>query len=63
MKGKHNWEDRENYGAPLARRPVVANGTPFFAMNEAVIQLRNQIDVVRPAVLIDPQFTAGATFR
>ena len=63
LKGILNSEDLENYGAALARRPVVANGTPFFAMNEAVIQLRNQIDVVRPAVLIDRQFTVGATFR
>ena len=63
LKGILNTEDLENYGAALARRPVVANGLPFFAMNEAVVQLRNQIDVVRPAVLIEQQVSVGATFR
>jgi hypothetical protein len=56
-------EELQNYGAALARRPVVANGAPFFAANEAVIRLREQIDVVRPAVLIEQQFSVGTTFR
>jgi len=56
-------EELQNYGAALARRPVVANGAPFFAANEAVIRLREQIDVVRPAVLIEQQLSVGGTFR
>jgi hypothetical protein len=63
LKDILNPEDLENYGAALARRPVVANGPAFFAMNEPVVRLREQIDVVRPAVLIDPLFPVGATFR
>jgi|SRR5687767_2334154 len=48
-------EERDNYGAALARRPVVANGPSFFALNDAVIRTREFINVVKPAVLIEQQ--------
>jgi hypothetical protein len=46
-------EERDNYGAALARRPVVASGPQIFALNDDVVQLRQMINVVKPAVLIE----------
>src|SRR4029079_7846229 len=47
-------EERDNYGAALSRRPVVANGPSFIALNNDVVMRNRQIiDVVRPAVLIE----------
>ena len=57
LKDILNDEERDNYGAALARRPVVANGPQVFALNNAVIKAREIIDVVRPAVLIEPPVT------
>jgi hypothetical protein len=56
-------EELENYGAALARRPVVASGPQIVVFNEALQQLQQNIDVVKPAVLIEQRFSVGATFR
>ena len=56
-------EERENYGAALSRRPVVANGPSFFALNEAVVRVREAINVVKPAVLIEHQTPATIIAR
>ena len=56
-------EERENYGAALSRRPVVANGASFVALNEAVVRVREAINVVTPAVLIEHQAPATIIAR
>ena len=56
-------EELENYGAALARRPVVANGSPFFGLNDALLRVRESVnDGVKPAVLIEQNFSVGVTF-
>jgi hypothetical protein len=52
-------EELENYGAALARRPVVANGAPFFGLNDALIRVQGAVNVVKPAVLIEHQAPAA----
>jgi hypothetical protein len=56
-------EELENFGAALGRRPIVANGPSLVALNEAMMMLRERIDVVKPAVLIEQQFSVGTEFR
>jgi hypothetical protein len=63
LKDILNDEERDNYGAALARRPVVANGPQFFALNDVVIRAREIIDVVRPAVLIEQRTPVGTVSR
>ena len=54
LKDVLNAEELENYGAALARRPVVANNVQFVFASEV---MRNEIiDVARPAVLIEKAF-------
>jgi hypothetical protein len=48
-------EEREDYGAALARRPVVASGPQVFAFNDVVRRAQETFGVVRPAVLIEPR--------
>ena len=48
-------EELDDYGAALGRRPVVANGHSVFALNDAVMRVREAINVVKPAVLIEQQ--------
>jgi len=48
-------EELDDFGAALGRRPVVANGPSVFALNEAVMRVREAINVVKPAVLIEQQ--------
>jgi hypothetical protein len=48
-------EELDDFGAALGRRPVVANGPSVFALNEAVMRVREAISVVKPAVLIEQQ--------
>ena len=63
LKGILSAEELENYGAALARRPVVAN-RPQFALNGEVVRFGDQIiDVARPAVLVEKPFAVGGTFR
>jgi len=57
-------EERDNYGAALSRRPVVANGPSFIALNNDVVMRNRQIiDVVRPAVLIEQRTPVGTVTR
>jgi hypothetical protein len=48
-------EEREDYGAALARRPVVASGPQVFAFNDVVRRAQETFGVVKPAVLIEPR--------
>jgi hypothetical protein len=48
-------EEREDYGAALARRPVVANGPQVFAVNDVVRRAQETFGAVKPAVLIEPR--------
>jgi len=50
-------EELDNFRAALERRPVVANAVSSVASN--AMQVRDIIDVVRPAVLIERQFPAN----
>jgi hypothetical protein len=52
----------EDFGAALARRPVVANGG-VFALNDALMRVRELNEVVRPATPGDRQFSPGVTLR
>jgi hypothetical protein len=56
-------EERDNYGAALARRQVVANGPQVFAFNDVVMRSRDFTDVVKPAVLIEKVSGGPATVR
>ena len=62
LKDILNDEERDNYGAALARRPVVANGPQVFAFNDVVRRAQESVDGVKPAVLIERQFSVGTTF-
>jgi len=54
LQGILSAEELDDYGAALARRPVVANGIHFVAVNDAVVRSHQFIgDVVKPAVLIE----------
>jgi hypothetical protein len=54
-------EELENYGAALARRPVVASAAQFVLANDVV---RKQVnDAVRPAVLIEKEFLPVVSVR
>lgn len=55
LKDILNDEERDNYGAALGRRPVVANGSPLLAFNSVVMRERLLNDVVKPAVFIEHQ--------
>jgi len=57
-------EELDDFGAAIARRPVVANGRTFVMVNDASIRAPQLIDVARPAVLIERGFPAnGVTVR
>ena len=46
-------EEREDYGAALARRPVVASGPQVFAFNDVVRRVQETFGAVKPAVFIE----------
>jgi hypothetical protein len=50
-----NAEEIDNYRAALERRPVVATGPQFFAVNDVMRRAQETFGVVKPAVLIEQQ--------
>jgi hypothetical protein len=55
LKDVLSQEERQDYGAALARRPVVASGPQVFAFNDVVRRAQETFGVVKPAVLIEPR--------